>query len=92
MELRFLVAVAGILVGLAILLTGARLLGFGDPGPSALRRPHRRAAPEPLVVSGAVFVVVGVLSIGLSVQAIAQAQHEIMTMVKPTATFRLDTP
>jgi sulfite exporter TauE/SafE len=43
-------------------------------------------------VSGAVFVVTGVLLIILGVRAIAQAQHEIMTMVKPTSTFRLDTP
>jgi hypothetical protein len=91
-ELRILVAAAGILAGLAILLAGVRVLGLGDPRSSALRRLHRRAGPQSSVVSGAAFIIVGVLLIVLSVQAIAQARHEMRTMVKPTATLRLDTP
>jgi len=90
--LRVLVASAGILVGLAILLAGVRLLGLGDSRSSALRGPHTRTGPEAFLVSGAVFVIAGALLIVLAVQSIAQARHEMMTMVKPTSTLRLDTP
>ena len=92
MELRLLVAVAGILVGLAVLLAGVRLLGVGEFHASVRRGPQNRSGGQGFVVSGAVFVVVGVLLIILGVRAIAQAQHEMMTMVKPTSTLRLDRP
>jgi ascorbate-specific PTS system EIIC-type component UlaA len=89
-ELRLLVATAGILVGLAILLAGVRLLG-GDEARFSVRRGFQTLRRDPaFMVSGAVFVVAGVLLIILGGWSIVQAQHEILTMVKPNSTFHFD--
>ena len=91
MELRLLVAAAGILVGLAIQLAGVRLLGVGDSRAS-VRRSLRSSGDRQAFVSGALLMVSGVLLVILGGWAIGQAHHEMMTMVKPNSTLRLDIP
>jgi len=91
-ELRLIVYASGVILGLAIIYAGLRLLARSRSGRREKLRQSRPAGPPTFAASGTVFLVTGVLMIAVALWMIGGWEHEVMTAVKPTSFMKLDAP